>query len=87
MAMGEVEKKLARIPTKRLSAKKQPTNIHMIEKKAAPEKSLRTGAWPGCVVSIVANISASHPSPVLMMYSSNIAPPKSSKLPIGGFDH
>ena len=34
-------------PTKRFIAKKEPTNIHAIEKTAESEKSSRTGAVPG----------------------------------------
>ena len=47
--------------------------VHTIEKMDAPEKSLRTGAWPGLVASIIRYMGTSHASPEDMTYSSSIA--------------
>ena len=77
----------AEVPTKRLSAKKAPKNIHAMKKSAEGEKSLRCGATPGPTASIAWYITSSQPSPVDMMYSSSMALPKESKEPKAGLSH
>ena len=67
--------------TKRLSEKKQPTNIQRIEKSAAGEKSSRVGACPGAAASIVPYMTTSHPSAVDMTYRRSMTEPKSSNEP------
>ena len=74
-------------PTKRLITVNVPSSSHRIQKAAAGEKSLRSGATPAPTASMLMNMKSSQPSPVAAMKRMSIAEPKSSNEPKLGLSH